>query len=287
MSRERIQEHFTDLYEGTLDPGLAQQIARRFEQDAELKADYAEFTRAMDLLSMMPDEEIEVPSFLSSRIAERLDASETKKVSWLSGVWLRNLSFGTLGLVAIVGGFLAIKNQPTDTIQASAVSSLPPAPRTNLDTLELKLVKEQPTLTYTSSGPKTVLVRSEDGEKILKRYELNGNPMECSLVNSEAAPAVFDVEATGDTMKHLFIVPGSSNDFEAKGQGSLVEFAKVVAVKYGKTIHLQFGKTKADQSLKWDVNNATAQGAVSDVLPGTEYSVSIASDGVLNVSGHR
>jgi hypothetical protein len=288
MSRERLQEHFTDLYEGTLDPGLAQQIARKFEADSQLKADYDRFSETMNLLAIMPDEKIEIPSFLSSRIAERLDTAETQqKSSIFSGAWLRNLSFGALGLVALTSGFVAVrKQQDSSTVQASAVG-LPSAPRKNLDMVELHLVKNQPVLTYSSSGPKTVTVNTEGGKQQIKKYDLNGNPMECPLVNDQAGPAVFEVEATGDSMKHIFVVPGSDKDYEAKGEGSITQFAKIVSVKYGKTIHLQLPGSKAVPTLKWDITNTNPQTAVSEALSAAEYSVSTASDGVLSISAHN
>ncbi len=55
MSRERLQEHFSALYEGSLDAGLIQQIQKRFDTDFDLKQDYEAFCLTMETLAIMPE----------------------------------------------------------------------------------------------------------------------------------------------------------------------------------------------------------------------------------------
>ena len=87
-------------------------------------------------------------------------------------------------------------------------------------------------------------------------------------------------------MKHLVIVPGSSSDFEAVGKGDLVTFAKLLATKYHKVIHLQIS-TEAKSNLKWDVSAADAQEAATSVLTASEYTVTTSTDGILNIQATK
>jgi hypothetical protein len=285
MSQERLREHFSDLYEGTIDPGLAQQINARFETDFELKDDYDHFVTTMFMLGKMPEEQIEVPAQLSSIIADRL-AANPKKASMSLGTFWRNLAFGALGCVAIGSAFFAVKSK-NQNISDPNQAGLFQASTKVLDTVEIKMIKDEPTLLYNSSGPKTVTVVNVEDQKLVKKYEVNeSNPVKSILANTNEQPAAFQIEATGENAKHLVIVPGTGTDLEAVGKGDLLTFAKLLSTKYRKIVHLQF-TAEAKTNLQWDISAGDAQVAALAALPPTDYTVTTSGDGILNIQATK
>ena len=291
MSQERLREHFSDLYEGTIDPGLAQQINARFETDFDLKDDYDQFVTTMFMLSKMPDEHIEIPSQLSSKIADRLAANPKKSVLSL-GVFWRNFGLGSLAFVAIIGAYMGMRNQGNIGPAMGGVIDSPGIPvpaviKKNIDSIEIKMVRDEANLIYDSSGPKTVTVVNFGDQKLVKKYDVDANKsLKAALVNTNEQAAAFQIEATGENTKHLVVVPGTSSEFEAAGKGDLVGFAKLLATKYHKIIHLPI-TSEAKGSLQWDVSALDAQDAATAVLNASEYTVTTSIDGILNIQATK
>lgn len=292
MSRERLSEHFSDLYEGSIDPGLSQQIKNRFDSDFDLKADFDQFAETMDLLDSMKDETIEVPQHLSSMIADRLEAN-AKKPAFSFNFSLRNLGFGALACVAIASAVFAIKNQNTGSaIPAGVVSgSSGPAVKrvennnTLKDSVDIKMVNKNAVLMYDSSGVKSIRVSNAEDQKLIKKYDLDGNNLACPLDNSETNAAAFLIEVNGDSTKHVVVVPGTGRDYEAVGKGNLLTFIKLLATKYNQVIHVQVAKANTDD-LQWDVKDENPQLAASAVLSTAEYTVTTSNDGILIIQSH-
>ena len=286
MSRERLQEHFSALHDGTLDAGLTQQIQKRFETDRELKADYDEFCMLMNLLGEMPDEQIDVPASLASKIADRLDASVATKPAFSWFGMSKTLGFGSLAAVALVASVIALNSRNKGPVQASIVPEVAAKPAKVLDSVLLAAKGKEAVLTYHSSGPKTLVVTFLDGGQELKKVDLNGNSADYVLENAEVAPAVYEVSVTGEKLSHVVIVPGSSTAFDLQSEGKLLDFAKGISAKYGKILHLQVPAEKLSANLKWDVKAEDANSALGSVLEAKDYSISTESDGILTVISH-
>ena len=279
MSRERLHEHFSELFEGTIDPGLGQQIKTRFDGDYDLQADYQGFAETMSILETMKDEQIETPQNLSSMIADRIEAGAKKPALSLGAFW-RNFGLGTLACVAIAGAFLSIKNRNhSTTVDASMGGLTVEAPVKTLDMIEVKMVAGKPHLNYNSSGPKTVRIINESDQKVLKKYTLDNSTLSDTLENPGVEASVLQIEATGESAKHLIVLPGTGKDFEAVGKGDIVAFAKLLATKYGTVVHLQMPKDTVGD-FKWDVTQADANDAAKTVLSSSEYTIT-GANGIL------
>jgi hypothetical protein len=204
------------------------------------------------------------------------------------GAFWRNLGFGTLACVAIGSAFLAVNNRnKVDGINHAGIAdTFPVASKNVLDSIEIKMINGEATLMYESSGPKTVTVVNVEDQKLLKRLDVDGKSKNYALANSNDAAAAFQVEATGENAKHIVVVPGKSPDMEAVGKGDLVNFAKLLATKYHKVIHLQF-TTDAKSDLQWDISANDAQSAATAVLNATDYTVTTSSDGILNIQATK
>lgn len=288
MSRERLQEHFSALYEGTLDAGLTQQIQRRFDSDPQLKEDYESFSLMMETLGSIGEEEIEVPSFLSSRIADRMEAAGNTKPAFSLFNWSKTLGFGAIATVAIVGSVLAIKNQNSGPVTAGIVSNSAPAQAPKvLDTIEIKMVGSDAVLSYNSSGPKTLTATFYGTGQVLRKADLDGNTATYALKNTESLAAIFEVDVTGEKSDHFVVVPGSSSSFELQGEGKVSDFLKGVSAKFHKVISIQMAAAKLESTTKWDLKSDEAGAALSSVLTAKDYSISTAPDGIITVEAHN
>ncbi|MFQ3465005.1 hypothetical protein, partial [Escherichia coli] len=66
-----------------LEPGLAASLERRLRDDADLRAEYAAFVDTVGSLNALRREAIEIPSFLSARLADRLEpAIAARRAPW-------------------------------------------------------------------------------------------------------------------------------------------------------------------------------------------------------------
>lgn len=281
MSRERISEHFSEMVEGNLDAGLSQQIEGRMDMDPALREDFDQFAKTFAMLDTMKDEAIETPPFLSSRIADRLEATAVQP-AFSFGAFFQKFGLGALAVLVIGGGIIAIKNPPGSSVRAELLPNVE-VPRKVLDTVEVKMVKDEPNLVFTASGPKTVTVVDAKDQTMVKKFDVSSNDsLSCPLDNPGAQPVAFIIEATGDKTKHFVVLAGTASDFEAKGSGKLTDFAKVVAQKFNKTVYLTLAKEEP-KDLNWDINESTASAAVSAILPSTEFSVSTSADGIVHI----
>lgn len=289
MSRERLQEHFSALYEGSLDAGLTQQIQKRFDTDPDLKQDYEAFSLMMETLATMPEETVEVPSFLSSRIADRMDAAVNAKPAFSLLNWSKSLGFGAIATIAIVGSVMALKNRGDGPVTADMTgmgSAVVKAPKV-LDTIEIKMQASDAVLSYNASGPKTLTATFYGTGQELRKAELNGDSTKYPLTNEEPLSAIFQIEVTGDKGDFFVVVPGTSNVFELQGEGKVADFLKGVSAKFHKIISLRMPTAKLEATTKWDVKGDDAGAMLSTVLPSKDYSISTAPDGIISIEAHN
>jgi hypothetical protein len=279
MSTERLQEHFSSLYEGTLDPGLAQQIQHRMENDSELKAEYARFCSMMSILGSMPEEEIEVPPFLSSRITERIDSELNKKKVFSLSSWLRPAMAVGAVTILFVGTMLAVKNQSPSTVQAGLMGAGSPTMPV-LDEVNIQLRKGKSELRYQSSGPKSLKVYSYETKKMLKSFDVDGDLVMLTLENPQATAAAFEIVASGEVSKHYAVSPGSNSTVELKGKGNLVDFAKVLSTKFNKSVRI---RTEKLGDFEWDVQEADFGAAAAKVLGASDFTISEGKDGMISI----
>ena len=103
MNQEKARELFSDYYEGSLDGGLRQSLEMNLRNDASLREDYTAFVETMEGLDALRSEEIEIPIYLSDRIATRLESVQSRQKFglpvWTN--WLRGLAVGAVAIAAI------------------------------------------------------------------------------------------------------------------------------------------------------------------------------------------
>ena len=288
MSNDRLHEHFSALFEGTLDEGIAQQIRFRMESDTELKKEYSKFCSMMEALSILPEEKVELPQFLSTVITSKLEAAQSNRFSLSASSlisWFRPILIGGLSLALFVGTIATIRNNAVSPskVQASMTGSTPEQVR-RLDEITIDLVNGSPVLKYTSSGPKLVKISSYETGQLLKQFDVESKELVCPLQNREVLTSAFEITASGESVRHFIVIPGRSNETELKGSGDIVEFAKVIASRFDTTIHL---RVQTLSPIQWDIQESNPSIALAKVIGSKGFSVSEVTPGLIEISSPR
>lgn len=280
MSNERLQEYFSELHEGTLDEALAQQIKYRLENDSELKSQYDLFVSTIDQLNTLPQEEIEIPVSLSSKITDRLagESALSPKFS-LRNLFKPAFAMGVIGILAI-GTYTAMKGQQGKTVNAGMISSVSNTIDL-LDEVRVDQVGESFVLRYNSSGPKTLKISSVETQEVLKKYDLDGDAVVLPLENKQATANAFEISTSGDAIQHYVILPGSESTTELKGSGTLVDFSKVLANHFRCTVHLKLAK---NEKTSWDINQKSYVEAATATLDPKKFQLNLKGKSLLEIS---
>ncbi|RYG39346.1 hypothetical protein EON81_01320 [bacterium] len=219
MNASRAREHFSAYREGTLDAALRMAFDRALQTDAQLQAEYLAFQRALDDLDFLKEESIEPPTWLSDRIATRLEeaqSSRNKAPIWWTG-WFRNVALGGLAVAAIGGAVAGIFTKGGSGPTQSGPIAIPSM------TNEAKI-------RYQWTGDH--LEADSDGTVTVQSGSLSskfGGPTKGDLQNPNANPAVFSLQLDGKEFE-IVVLPGQSLASESlRGDGTLVEFAQALA----------------------------------------------------------
>jgi hypothetical protein len=279
MSNDRLQDYFSELHEGTLDEALAQQVRYRLENDPELNSQYQRFVSTIDSLNLLPNEEVSIPSNLSTLIADRISDAAVNKPTWtLFGFLKPALAMGAIAVLA-VGTYTAMKGQQGKTVNASMVGSLSNSIDL-LDEVRVDQVRDSFVLRYNSSGPKTLTISSYETKQVLKKYDLDGDAVVLPLENKQSASSAFAITTSGETNQQYVILPGRESTTELKGSGTLVDFTKVLANQFRCSIHL---KANQNERLSWDITEKSPAEAASAILGAKRYKLSLKGKSLLEI----
>ena len=226
MNSEKAREFFSAYYEGSLDSGLVLALEQKFKSDSDLKNDYNAFASAFADLNTLRDEEIEIPIFLSDRIATRLEEARQQRrkpfVLWNFG-WLRAAPNG-LGLIAIVGAVLGIA--ATGVIAEGGLFhwpfSWPFEHQNQIDPPTFKFDGSNVTLGYQPHGNHTVVISSGITGNVIRTLNLeDSQPVEPKLNNDNAGAQLFTIKED-NAPAQVVAVPGQVSDTShPSGEGTL------------------------------------------------------------------
>ncbi|MEZ0325490.1 MAG: hypothetical protein ACAH95_06260 [Fimbriimonas sp.] len=279
MTNDKAREFFSTYFEGTLDLGLQQSFEQKLRTDSELMADYAAFVETMNELDAMRYEEIEVPQYLSDRIATRVEQAAEKNrgfaPSWAT--WLRGLALGTAATAAIAFAFVAVQNMKVEGPVATA--SLVSNNTVNVDHLNFKLVDGKVVLQYKPSGSKTVVVSSGVTGKEMERFPLDGASLESPLENNLPETSLFDVQVVGEQPTTTIAVPGTSRSEEKAGSGDVKKLAAALAGFYRVPVVLEL--QDSSKPVSWDFTQTDAREAAAAAVTSAGYSVDQRTNGMI------
>ncbi len=278
MTNDKAREFFSTHYEGTLDLGLQQSFEQKLRTDSELMADYAAFVETMNELDAMRYEEIEVPQYLSDRIATRVEQVADKgrglAPAWTN--WLRSLALGTAATAAIAFAFVSVQNMQVsgDVATASMVGNT-----VNADHLNFKFVDGKVILQYKPTGSKTVVISSGVTGTEMQRFPLDGASLESPLENKLPETSLFDVQVVGADQTATIAVPGTAQNQEKSGSGDVKKPAAALAGFYRVPVVLEI--QDASKGLSWDFTQTDAREAAAAAVTSAGFGVDQRPSGMI------
>jgi hypothetical protein len=279
MNQEKAREFFSAYHEETLEPGLKQALEQRLRTDATLQADYVAFVETVEALGTLKFEEIEVPSFLSDRIATRLESVQTKKKFGLPvwTMWIRNVAFAGLAVAAITFALPMFHSSKGPSLGGLAGGSVP------VDQLVFKTDGSDVILSYQPSSAKTVVVSSPISGKEVQRFNLDGQSLQSPIQNSLENPAIFKVEVLGDKNSSLVAVPGTATVKAKSGEGTIQDLAVSLAGHYHVPVVIE--ASDVTHHVTWNFASADAVAAANQAVVSEGFSVDQRSGGLIKILG--
>jgi len=273
MNQEKAREFFSSYYEGSLEAGLRQTFEQRLKADSKLQEEYSSFEETMERLDTMKFEEIEIPSFLSDRIATRLEEVQDRKAakSPIWTLWLRGVAFSGLAAAAIFASIVGIRSFGNSA--PAGVIDGPGGPE-----LSLKVDGNNVTLQYQAATNEVVTVSSE-GKQLDSTDLSRGQKLVSPLHNDQPATALFDVKAGDKTT--VIAVPGSKMAATKAGEGSVRDFAAALAGFYRVPVELEVAD--ATQSVVWTFDDSKPIDAANKALQSAHVSIAELDSGVIEV----
>lgn len=282
MNLDKAREYFSAHYEGSLEPGLRQAFEARLRGDSTLQADYAAFVETMEELRTLPYEEIEIPIFLSDRIATRLEEERFRKQkatpAWT--LWLKGLGFSGLAALALFGAVRSLRT--SGVLEEGGLT--PGNPQGD----QMMFSANGPTvsMTYRPNTEHTLVVSAGTNGRELERFTVDASSPVHPFVNKLAGTALFQLQVLGAADSSLLAIPGSGPSPAASGSGTIKDFAVAVAGRYHTAVLLRV--TDIDKHLsswKLESKDHPVQSA-TDALANEHYVVEQREPGVVTISDH-
>jgi hypothetical protein len=277
MNQNKARDFFSAYYEGSLEGGLKQSFESTLRSDANLRSDYAAFVETVEELDMLKHEVIEIPIFLSDRIASRLEEVQTKqKVGfpiWTN--WIKGFAVAGLAAVAIVGALPLLNGSRS----VGTSQFLPGA--SNLDQIQFKADGSKLTLEYQPSASKTVVVSSAISNKEIQRFNLDGQRLECPIENSFQTASIFKIEVLGDKASNLVALPGKTTAKAKASEGSVQDLALALSGHYRVPVLIE--AADVTKHVSWNFTSADARSAASQAVEPEGFSVDQRQDGLIEI----
>jgi len=269
MTQDKAREYFSAYHEGTLEPGLRSSLGRKLNGDVALSAEYDAFVATVTALDPLRSEVIETPSYLSDRIASRIDtarvapapfwttwfAPRTAKVSYAPRlVWATGLAACLLvAAVGLKGMGVGLRTQQATVID-SPVS----------DSVGWTLDADGVTVTFGGSSARKVTVSPAGGSPEVFDVQ-DKQPLEVSLKNSNRNSRRFSIKS-GSNLFGVVVVPGTRTTVHRLGSGSLEELASALSDTYRIPVVVKGEDTGT--TYRWNLEGTDARKAAGDSLSG-------------------
>jgi hypothetical protein len=287
MNQEKAREFFSAYYDGTLERGLKQTLEQRLRADAQLTAEYRAFERTMEHLSQLKFEDIEVPIYLSDRIASRIEEARlAQKPRNPLMLWVPRFTIGGLAAVAVVFAVMSWfgRGQGPSTSGFGPGSIFGPSQTSQWpsETITVVTTPRTTTLHYQSATPREVKVLDEAGSD-LKNFGLSaGQPLTTRLKNPNPSAALFEVEVSGSGPDEYIAVPGTKSAVPTSENGTVGNYVKALADRYSVPVILKC--RDLNKTIDWNFSAGDAKGSAEKSLDSGEYDVTLTASRVLSIS---
>jgi len=275
MNHDKARDFFSAYYEGTLEGGLKQSFEAKLRSEAVLQADYAAFVETVHELDGLRNEEIEIPIFLSDRIATRLEQAQGKQPYGLPAwtTWLRGVAFAGLAAVAIIFAIPLVRGNNEVSPMGTVTSG------SNVDQIQFKAEGGKLLLLYQANGQKTVVVSSPVTGKEIQQFHLNGQNLKSPIDNPLQNAAIFKIQAVGDKSASLIAVPGQAAEKSKGGDGSVQDLAVALAGHYRVPVVIE--AADVTHRVRWDFSSTDARAAANQAVTNEGFSVDQRQDGII------
>ncbi len=283
MNSEKAREFFSSYFEGSLDSGLKLALEQKFKSDAELKEDYEAFALAFADLNSLRDEDIEIPIYLSDRIATRIEEArqqQRKPFALWNLPWLKAAPM-YLAAIAILGTGLGLAVKSRTALGGV----LPGGHEKQVDLPTFKVEGSDVTLMYQPHASHTVVIKSGSTGTVLSSIKLEeGQAVEPKLNNDNATAQLFKIQEDSEPEQYI-VVPGKQSDSsQPTGDGTIGDFALAVANYYH--VPLLMENVSLDTKIKWTLDGIDATKSANTNLQPIHLSADLRTDGMLSINGH-
>lgn len=277
MNSEKARDFFSAYYEDSLESGIKQAFEQRLRSDANLQADYGAFVDTIEQLDMLKHEEIEIPSYLSDRIATRLEQVQAKQKFglpvWAS--WFRNVAFAGLAVAAIAFALPMFHGS-----RGPAESSIVGGPSA-VDQLVFKSDGGDVVLNYQPTGEKTVVVSSPLTGKEIQRFHLDGQTLQSPIQNPTPNAELFKIEVLGDKISSLIAIPGTGALKTKPGEGTIQDLALALAGHYHVPVLIE--ASDVTRHVTWNLSAPDAITAADQAVANEGFSVDQRNGGLIKI----
>ena len=285
MNSEKARDFFSAYYEGTLEPGLVLNLEQKLKTDARLKSDYDAFAAAFADLNSLRDEPIEVPIFLSDRIATRLEEARQqrrKSFSILNLRWTKFAPYALAGL-AIVAAGLGIAVKGDGHFMTGNWLPWVSSPKGQVDGPSFQFDGSRVILE--AQGSHSVTVSDGVSGKVLRTVNAeDSSSLLPELTNNGAASQLFGIREDGGSIQ-MVSVPGKTADAShPKGDGTLSQFSLALSNYYHVPVLLE--NVKLDTKMSWSFEGTNAYRGAIDNLQPAHLSADLRQDGMISINGH-
>jgi len=272
MNQEKAREFFSNYYEGTLEPGLAQALEQAMARDNSLRDEYQDFENSYEELGTLKFETIQIPFDLNDRILANIDKHifenrRSQQPAWT--MWLRNLAIGSVCAVAILGAVLSLRSFNSRATGAGVVT----AGGTTKDEITVEPNSNRDaTITFAPNTTQTLVISEGLSGPVRRRTTvLEGKGLTTTLENPSTEATVFHVKVSSDPRATLIALPGSEPTAAKIGQGNLADFAKALAGYYRVPVEVHVSAPTVNVS--WEFKSLDAQQAAIGTLDLQRYTI--------------
>lgn len=281
MTHDKAREYFSAFQEGTLEPGLRSSLERKLSGDAALRSEYEAFVATVAALDALRFEAVETPSYLSDRIASRIDSARVAPApfwaSWFaprpaqaSGsprfVWATGLAACLLVGSIFLRGMRTENTSPADMTGGAGSDAVSwTADGQNL-------------VAHFSGGSARKITVTPIGGTAQDFSVANHQPLEVTLSNPNTSARRFVVK-TDDGVLGTVAVPGSRLA-RRTGSGSLDELASALADTYHLPVVVKGAVNGA--TYRWNLEGTDARAAAEKSLSG-QGSASMMDGNILQI----
>lgn len=247
MNGNRAREHFSAVYEGSLDAHQLKQFEAELAKNPALQREWDQFVSSIEDLESLRAETVPVPDDLNERIMMRLDRSiwETKNApatrSWL-GTWWRSLAMGGAAATILIATFLSLNKRSNDF---SAGLSLKDEP------LSVRAKGKDVEIVSMPSADTNLIVRDAQSSEILATVPVHKPRTLSPLHSSDAEGRIVSINLGGSDRTILVALPAAKPSTGTSG--TVAELAIAVATARGQSVVVEAVDLSAKVTWKGDL----------------------------------